>query len=99
MEVIHIRVSEVTEDSRDVGRKQLVRGFVVPKGSREADFLDELQPVGDEIIINKSSSGVFPVTNLDRLLRNMGITTLDLYRDVDQWLRRKRRARRSRPGL
>ncbi|MGD9318198.1 MAG: isochorismatase family cysteine hydrolase, partial [Anaerolineae bacterium] len=76
MEVIHIRVSEVTEDSRDVGRKQLVRGFVVPKGSREAEFLDELQPIADEIVINKSSSGVFPVTNLDRLLRNMGITTL-----------------------
>jgi nicotinamidase-related amidase len=76
LEVIHIRVSEVTEDSRDVSRKQLVRGFVVPKGSREADFLDELQPIDDEIIINKSSSGVFPVTNLDRLLRNMGITKL-----------------------
>ena len=76
MEVIHIRVSEVTEDSRDVGRKQLVRGFVVPKGSREAEFLEELQPGDDEIIINKSSSGVFPVTNLDRLLRNMGISTL-----------------------
>jgi nicotinamidase-related amidase len=76
MEVFHIRVSEVTEDSRDVGRKQLVRGFVVPKGSCEAEFLEELQPIDDEIIINKSSSGVFPVTNLDRLLRNMGITTL-----------------------
>jgi nicotinamidase-related amidase len=76
MEVIHIRVSELTEDSRDVGRKQLVRGFVVPAGSREADFLDDLQPLGDELIINKSSSGVFPVTNLDRLLRNLGITTL-----------------------
>lgn len=76
IEVIHIRVSELTADSRDVGRKQLVRGFVVPAGSREADFLDDLQPVGDELIINKSSSGVFPVTNLDRLLRNLGITTL-----------------------
>ena len=76
MEVIHIRVSEVTADSRDVGRKQLVRGFIVPAGSREADFLDELLPVGDEIVINKSASGVFPVTNLHRLLRNMGITTL-----------------------
>ena len=76
MEVIHIRVSELTEDSRDVGRKQLVRGFVVPAGSREADFLDDLQPMGDELIVNKSSSGVFPVTNFDRLLRNMGITTL-----------------------
>lgn len=76
MEVIHIRVSEVTRDSRDVGRKQLVRGFIVPAGSREADFLDRVSPADDEIIINKSSSGVFPVTNLDRLLRNMGITTL-----------------------
>jgi nicotinamidase-related amidase len=76
MEVIHIRVSEMTKDSRDVGRKQLVRGFVVPAGSREADFLDDLQPLADELIVNKSSSGVFPVTNLDRLLRNMGITTL-----------------------
>jgi nicotinamidase-related amidase len=76
MEVIHIRVSELTADSRDVGRKQLVRGFIVPSNSREADFLDELVPVNDELIINKSSSGVFPVTNLDRLLRNMGITTL-----------------------
>ena len=76
IEVIHIRVSELTEDSRDVGRKQLVRGFVVPAGSREADFLDDLQPVGDELIVNKSSSGVFPVTNLDRLLRNLGITIL-----------------------
>ena len=76
MEAIHIRVSEVTRDSRDVGRKQLVRGFIVPAGSREAAFLDELLPAYDEIIINKSSSGVFPVTNLDRLLRNMGITHL-----------------------
>lgn len=76
MEVIHIRVAELTEDSRDVGRKQLVRGFVVPAGSREADFLEEVAPVNDELIINKSSSGVFPVTNLDRLLRNMDINTL-----------------------
>ena len=76
MEVIHIRVAELTEDSRDVGRKQLVRGFVVPAGSREADFLEELAPIDDELIISKSSSGVFPVTNLDRLLRNMHINTL-----------------------
>ncbi|UCH25242.1 MAG: cysteine hydrolase, partial [Trueperaceae bacterium] len=76
MEVIHIRVSELTEDSRDVGRKQLVRGLVVPPGSKEATFLEELNPASDELVISKSSSGVFPVTNLDRLLRNMGITTL-----------------------
>jgi len=76
MEVIHLRVAELTNDSRDVGWKQLVRGLIVPADWREADPLDEVAPVGDELVISKSSSGVFPVTNLDRLLRNMGITTL-----------------------
>lgn len=76
MEVIHIRVAEWTCDSRDVGRKQLVRGLVVPRDSKEANLLDAVAPIGDELIVSKSSSGVFATTNLDRLLRNLGITTL-----------------------
>src|SRR3954464_7342028 len=66
MEVIHLRVAELTKDSRDVGWKQLVRGLIVPSDSREADPLDELAPIDDELVVSKSSSGVFPVTNLDR---------------------------------
>jgi nicotinamidase-related amidase len=76
MEVIHVRVAEWTTDSRDVGWKQLVRGLIVPSDSKEAELLEEVAPVGDEIVVSKSSSGVFPVTNIDRLLRNLGITTL-----------------------
>jgi nicotinamidase-related amidase len=76
MEVLHLRVAEVTRDSRDVGLKQLVRGLVVPIDSKEAEFLPGLEPTGDEIVVNKSSSGVFPATNVDRLLRNVGIRTL-----------------------
>jgi nicotinamidase-related amidase len=76
MEVIHLRVAEWTKDSRDVGWKQLVRGLICPSNSREADPLKEVAPVDDEIVISKSSSGVFPVTNIDRLLRNIGIKTL-----------------------
>jgi nicotinamidase-related amidase len=76
MEVVHLRVAEQTKDSRDVGWKQLVRGLIVPSDSREAEPLDELAPVDDELVVSKSSSGVFPVTNFDRMLRNMGITTL-----------------------
>ena len=33
IEVIHLRVAELTEDSRDVGRKQAVRGLFVPRSS------------------------------------------------------------------
>ncbi len=76
MEVIHIRVAELTEDSRDVGYKQLVRGLVVPSVSKEAEFLPTLEPAANEIVISKSSSGVFAVTSLDRILRNLGIKTL-----------------------
>jgi nicotinamidase-related amidase len=76
IEVIHLRVSEMTEDSRDVGRKQAVRGLFVPRSSKEAELLEEVAAEGDEIVISKSSSGVFAWTNLDRLLQTMGIENL-----------------------
>ncbi len=76
IEVIHIRVAELTDDSRDVGWKQVVRGLAVPKSSKEAELLEEVAPVGDEVVISKSSSGAFATTNLDRVLRNLGLTTL-----------------------
>lgn len=76
VEVIHLRVAELTEDSRDVGRKQAVRGLFVPRSSKEAELLDEVAAEGDEIVVSKSSSGVFAWTNLDRLLQTMGIENL-----------------------
>jgi nicotinamidase-related amidase len=76
IEVVHLRVAEWTQDSRDVGWKQLVRGLVVPVDSKEAQPLVEVGPLDDELVVSKSSSGAFPVTNLDRLLRNIGIRTL-----------------------
>ncbi|MDR7418431.1 MAG: isochorismatase family cysteine hydrolase [Armatimonadota bacterium] len=76
IEVVHVRVAELTDDSRDAGWKQVVRGLAVPKTSKEAELLEEVAPIGDEIVISKSSSGAFATTNIDRILRNMGITTL-----------------------
>ena len=76
IEVIHIRVAELTNDSRDAGWKGVVRGLAVPQNSKEAELLEEVRPVGDEIVISKSSSGAFATTNLDRVLRNLSINTL-----------------------
>jgi nicotinamidase-related amidase len=76
VEVIHIRVAELTDDSRDGGRKQIVRGLAVPRNSKEAELLEEVKPGGDEMVFSKSSSGAFATTNLDRILRNLGIDTL-----------------------
>lgn len=76
VEVIHLRVAELTDDSRDASWKGVVRGLAVPRHSKEADLLVEVQSVGDEIVISKSGSGAFGITNLDRILRNMDIHTL-----------------------
>ena len=76
LEVIHTRIQSCTMDGRErsAGHKRL-KLHAAP-GSKEADFLPEIAPKGDEIIINKTASGVFNATNIEYMLRNMGITGL-----------------------
>jgi len=76
LEVIHTRIQSMTIDGRDrsPGHKRL--GLHAWAGSKEAEFLPQVAPEGDEIIINKTASGVFNATNLDYILRNMNITGL-----------------------
>jgi nicotinamidase-related amidase len=76
LEVIHTRIMSLTQDGRDrsSGHKRL--GLHAAPGSKEAEFLPEIAPTGDEIVINKTASGVFVSTNLEFVLRNMGITGL-----------------------
>jgi nicotinamidase-related amidase len=76
MEVIHTRIMSMTRDGRErsAGHKRL--NLHAPPGSKESEFLVEVAPKGDEIIINKTASGVFNATNIEYILRNMGITGL-----------------------
>lgn len=76
LEVIHTRIQSMTKDGRDrsVGHQRL--GLHAPPGSKEAEFLPEVAPKGDEIIINKTASGVFNSTNTEYVLRNIGIDSL-----------------------
>ena len=76
LEVIHTRIMSMTKDGRErsAGHKRL--NLHAPPGSKESEFLKEVAPKGDELIINKTASGVFNATNIDYILRNMGITGL-----------------------
>jgi nicotinamidase-related amidase len=76
LEVIHTRIQSHTADGRDrsPGHKRL--GLHAPPGSKEAQFLEQVAPQGDEIIINKTASGVFNSTNIEYILRNLHITGL-----------------------
>lgn len=77
VEVIHIRVAYRTRNGRD-GRRALSADLanVTLMDARDDDFLEEVAPVGDEIIIDKTSAGTFNSTSIDQILRTMNINRL-----------------------
>lgn len=76
LEVIHTRIQSLTRDGRDrsPGHKRL--GLHAAPGSKEAQFVELVAPEPDEIVIEKTASGVFNSTNLAYVLRNLGINAL-----------------------
>jgi nicotinamidase-related amidase len=76
LELIHTRIQSLTMDGRDrsPGHKRL--GLHAAPGSKEAEFLEIVAPLDNEIVINKTASGVFTSTNIEYILRYMGITGL-----------------------
>ncbi len=76
LEVIHTRIQSLTLDGRDrsAGHKRLQ--LLAPPGSKEAEFLEEVAPLENEIVINKTASGVFSSTNMHYVLNNLGINAL-----------------------
>lgn len=76
LEVIHARICSLTEDGRDRSLEHKRIGCHVPPKSKAAQFIDCVAPVDDEIILNKTGSGVFNTTNLDYILKNLGIDQL-----------------------
>lgn len=78
LEVIHCRICALTKDGRDRSPGHRRLNLLAAPGSKDAEFLEEVAPVGDEIIINKTASGVFSSTNLHYVLSNMGIRALYL---------------------
>ncbi|MEJ2328580.1 MAG: cysteine hydrolase [Gammaproteobacteria bacterium] len=76
LEVIHTRIQSLTMDGRDrsPGHKRL--NLHAAPGSKEAEFIERVAPIENEIIINKTASGVFTSTNIQYILRNMEITGL-----------------------
>ena len=76
VEVLFTTVECYTLDGRDRSLDYKVSGIFFAKGSWEAQVLDELKPLPNEIVIPKMSSSVFVSTNIDYVLRNLGIQYL-----------------------
>ena len=76
IEVIFVRIASYVKDCRDVSLAHKRLNLLAPAGSKEAQVLEELAPLENEIVLNKGCSGVFNGTAIDQILRNMGIETL-----------------------
>lgn len=75
-EVIFTNIESLTLDGRERGLDYKITGFLIPKGSKEAQTLSAIKPINDEIVIPKSSSSVFNSTNLHYVLRGLEIDFL-----------------------
>jgi ureidoacrylate peracid hydrolase len=73
VEIIYTTIEALTLDGRDRGLDYKISGIFAAKGSREAEVVDELAPRENEIHIPKTSSSVFNSTNIEYVLRNLGI--------------------------
>jgi len=76
VEVVHTVIEALTRDGRDRSLDHKLSDILVPKGHPDAAVIDELAPNEDEIVLPKTSSGVFNSTNIDYVLRNLGIRFL-----------------------
>ncbi len=73
VEVIYTVIECLTLDGRDRGLDYKISGIFAAKGSWEAEVIDELAPLENEILIPKTSSSIFNSTNVEYVLRNLGI--------------------------
>ena len=76
VEVLYTTIESLTQDGRDRSLDYKITGFNVPKGSWDARVIDQLAPGEDEICFPKTSSSVFISTNIDYVLRNLGVRQL-----------------------
>ena len=73
---VHVKIEALSGNARDTGPAHRRLGWCYPPGSEETRFLDAVAPAEGEIVITKTVSGAFTATNLDAVLRHMGIQWL-----------------------
>jgi biuret amidohydrolase len=76
IQVLHTIIEALTRDGRDISLDHRLSNIFVPKGDPNGQPIPELTPIENEIVLPKSSSGVFNSTNIDYVLRNLGIRFL-----------------------
>ncbi|MEM1288609.1 MAG: isochorismatase family cysteine hydrolase [Pseudomonadota bacterium] len=79
IEVIYTTIEAYTLDGRDRSLDHKISNLFFPKGSWEAKVIDDVGPEPNDIVIPKTASGIFNSTNIEYVLRNLGIEYLIIY--------------------
>lgn len=76
VQILHTIIEALTQDGRDISLDHRLSNIFISKGSPEGQPISELAPVENEIVLPKSSSGVFNSTVIDYVLKNLGVRYL-----------------------
>lgn len=76
VEVVHTIIQALTRDGRDRSPDHVLSDILVARDDPMGAIIPQLGPGPDEIVLPKTSSGVFNSTNVDYVLRNLGIRYL-----------------------
>lgn len=76
--VVYARCASIRGDGSDQTGRHRAQGLVCAEWSYEAQILDAIAPQRGDIVLTKTGSGCFTSTNLDHLLRNIGVRTVVL---------------------
>lgn len=76
IEVLYTTIEALTKDGRDRSLDYKISRLFVARGSWDALVLADIAPAADEIVLPKTSSSVFISTNIDYVLRNLGVRSL-----------------------
>lgn len=75
---IFVRLGAQLDGCRDLipHIRDLETEFGNVRGQREYEFLDELAPRDDEVVVTKLSASAFTSSNIDAVLRNLGVESV-----------------------
>jgi nicotinamidase-related amidase len=79
IECLFARIACHKADGRDRSLSQKLPGWnnlLLPRTEHASQIVPELAPVGDEIVVTKTTDSALTGTNLRLILSNMGITTV-----------------------
>ena len=76
LECLFVRIACHTNDGRDRSLSQKMPGWnnlLLPKNENPSQLVAALQPVGDEIVVTKTTDSALTGTNLRLIMHNLGI--------------------------